>query len=374
MSENNGKLDFAFTLFNAMRKDNVGYIYRGYFTQSITDNILALTESSLERAEPSAKIKKRVYSIMVECLQNITRHQEDAEMDLAKAYGIFVIEKKNERYYITTGNLIDNKNIPQIKKLLEKINSLDPEELKNYYKEVLMEGELSEKGGAGLGLIDMARKSGNKLSYDFKNISDLHSFFYLHTIPSLTKEGGDAEGGEDSLQNIIGIHEILNNENLLLIFNGNFNQETLVNLLSTVEGQMSGPTSFKKKIFYITVEMLQNIFKHGDSLNIIEDGNPGIFFISEKTNAYFITTGNYITKDKIEDLTTRVEYVNNLTKEELDDFYNKRLFNFDIDDNKKSGLGIIDLRLKSGQQLYVKFNDIDNRFAFFTLQAKIPKA
>ena len=373
MQANKEVLDFAFALFSAMQKDNLGYIYRGYFTQNITDNILSLTETNLEKTESSGKIKKRVYSIMVECLQNITRHQDDTEDDTPHAFGIFVIQKKEDRYFITTGNLIEKVNIPTIEPLIKKINSLEKDELKKYYKEVLMEGELSDKGGAGLGLIDMARKSGNKLSYDFKSVSDKLSYFYLHTIPSLTKEGGDAEGGEDSLKNIINIHSILNSENVLLIFNGNFNQETLVNLLSTIEGQMQGPASFKKKVFYITVELLQNIFKHGSSPDGRDNGNPGIFFIGEEDGVYKITTGNYIVKDKVEDLKGKIDYVNNLNQEELDDFYNKRLFNFDIDDSKKAGLGIIDLRLKSGMPLYYNFHDIDDNFSFFTFQARVLK-
>ncbi|PLX11621.1 MAG: hypothetical protein C0594_03385, partial [Marinilabiliales bacterium] len=273
----------------------------------------------------------------------------------------------------TTGNLVENTNIPPIEKLLKKINSLEKDELKKYYKEVLLEGEISDKGGAGLGLIDMARKSGNKLSYDFKNVSDDLSYFYLHTIPSLTKEGGDVGTGDDSLKNIINIHSVLNEESVLLIFNGNFNQETLVTLLSTIEGQMQGPASFKKKVFYITVEMLQNIFKHGSSPDNRDNGNPGIFFIGERDGMYTITTGNYITEDKIVDLTEKIDYVNNLNQEELDEFYNKRLFNFDIDDSKKAGLGIIDLRLKSGEELNYIFHEIDNKYSFFTFQARVKK-
>ncbi|PLW99674.1 MAG: hypothetical protein C0594_16830, partial [Marinilabiliales bacterium] len=64
MPENKQVLDFAFVLFKAMQKDNLGYIYRGYFTQKITDNILALTENNLEKAEPSSKIKKEMTKVL----------------------------------------------------------------------------------------------------------------------------------------------------------------------------------------------------------------------------------------------------------------------------------------------------------------------
>ena len=45
---------------------------------------------------------------------------------------------------------------------------MSPEELKVHYLEKLKTTELSDKGGAGLGMIDMARKSGNKLGYKDK--------------------------------------------------------------------------------------------------------------------------------------------------------------------------------------------------------------
>jgi len=362
--------DFAFDLFKAMQKDNLGYIYRGRFSQEITDNILSLTETSLEKTEQSSKIKKRVYSIMVECLQNITRHQEGTTDSTPDNYGIFVIQRKDEKYYITTGNTINKENIKPIKDLIEKINSLEKEELKLYYKEVLNTGELSVKGGAGLGLIDMARKSGNKLLYNFKEINKSFSYFYLHTIPTLSSEEKPGMNSEESLHNIIDIHEVLNDENILLIFNGVLNQESLMTLLSTIEGQMTGSPNFRKKLFYIVVEMLQNIVKHADNKNEELGGNPGIFFISEKDNEYLLTTGNYIKNSKVNEMRDRIEQVNKLSIDELDGFYNKRLFNFEKEDSKKSGLGIIDLKIKSGKSLKFNFHHIDDNFTFFTFQTR----
>ena len=54
------------------------------------------------------------------------------------------------------------------------------EQLKEYYKEVLSEGGFSDKGGGGLGMIDIARKSGQKLNYHFTEIDETFSFFNLN--------------------------------------------------------------------------------------------------------------------------------------------------------------------------------------------------
>ena len=60
------------------------------------------------------------------------------------------------------------------------INKLSKEELKEYYKAVLNNGEMSMKGGGGLGMIDIARKTGEKLNFNFSPVDDKFSFFSLN--------------------------------------------------------------------------------------------------------------------------------------------------------------------------------------------------
>lgn len=371
MSNHTFKDSFALRLFQGMQKDNLNYIYRGVFSQNITDGILSLTESNLDNVGEDSKIKKRVFTIMVEGLQNITRHQEiEDKVDANTETGIFLIQDINKRYYITTGNPILKKNIPALTEQLITINSLSPDELKEYYKNVLNDNIISDKGGAGLGLIEMARKSGNKLVYDFVNLSENYSYFYLNTEISQEKASDKPIVSKDagSLQNIKELHKILNEEEIVLIFNGIFNQESLLNLLSIMENQMvEHNLNLKKKVFNIMVEMLQNIVKHGANGNE-NNQNPGIFFINQKNNKYILNTGNYIHKTEAEKLRTKIEYVNSLSTDELNDFYEKSLFNFQIDSSKESGLGLIELRLKTNRKLKFEINEFTEKFSFFALE------
>ncbi|OFX28138.1 MAG: hypothetical protein A2033_08480 [Bacteroidetes bacterium GWA2_31_9] len=367
-------LNYAFEIFEGMQLENLNYIYRGNFSQSITDNILLLTESNLNSTKENSKIRKRVYSIMVEGLQNITRHQEENAQDFSEQPGIFVIQKNGNNYFITTGNIIENIKIPIVQKLLEKINGLEQDQLKDYYKEVLMAGEFSNKGGAGLGLIEMARKSGNKLSYEFKKLNDKLSYFYLHSgISFIDEELKQIEDEiQDSLKHIITLHDILNTHNIVISFNGAFNQESLVLLLSIIEGQSVSSATTKKKLFYLMVEMLQNIVKHAINYsNTLESGNPGMFLISEDKGNYNLISGNYIEKSKVQELQQKIDQVNNISEDELEHFYNKNLLDFEMIDSKKSGLGIIDLRIKSNHKIKYHFNDIDSDTSFFTIQVTV---
>jgi len=358
-----------------MQKDNLNYIYRGLFTANITDNILALAETNLVKKEDPRALKRKVYNVMVEGLQNITKHQADIDVEVENNNGVFVLKKENLKYFITTGNLIENDNISLLTAQIEQVNRLDETELKAYHKQVLVDGKISSKGGAGLGLIDMARKSGNKLLYAFEKLDEVYSYFYLHTEIPTTASGISIvqPSNKDSLKYISALHKMLNEENVLIIFNSYFNQESLMNLLSIIEKQVVDNVSLKKRIYHTMVEMFQNIIQHGDDYKETTEGKAGLFYISESENEYLLNTGNYIRNSKIPILTDKLTHVNSLSAEQLDEFYNHRLFDFEIDTSKEAGLGIIDIRIKTDRKLEFSFLKVDDTYSFYTLRAIISK-
>ena len=131
---------------------------------------------------------QKVYEVLclLLCLQNLYHHIDDFDNENVildstgdKKSAIFSILRNDDSYNIVTGNFIFPKNVDEITKKINYINSLNRDELKAYYKEVLNNGKLSEKGGGGLGLIDIAKKSRNKLQYSFREIDDDYSFFTL---------------------------------------------------------------------------------------------------------------------------------------------------------------------------------------------------
>ncbi len=374
MNENTENLTLAYRLFTDMQGNHLEYIYRGTFTQSITDNILALTESNLADQQENSQIKKRVFFIMVECLQNVTRHQEAANSSQLSEPGLFAIQRKGQRYFITTGNIIQNSSIEMVRKMLDKVNSLDKEELKKYHREILESGKLSEKGGAGLGLIEMVRKSGNKLSYEFKKLDENHSYFYFHTeVLHKDNEQLSLEELNTSLQSIIRLHEPLEKECILLNFSGIFRQESTSFLLSIIGQHIQGLSGFRKKNLNMMLEMLQNIIKHADSYilgNIA--GNYGIFFISENAEEFLLTTGNYILNSKVKSLQERLDKINSYPVSELENVYRDTL-SLETESSKTTGLGFIDMRIRTSKPLSFSFHNIDHQYSFFTLRIGVNK-
>ena len=174
-------MDNIHDFYNKMEKGNIMLSFKGEVTSDLLTSILQIMESKMETLEESPKIKKKVYNILVECLQNLYHHLDvDLKTTINEKSALFMIRKKGGEYSIMTGNFIANENVELMGGRLDRINAMDKDELKVYYKEVLNNGEMSAKGGGGLGMIDIARKSGKKLEYNFDPIDNEYSFFSLN--------------------------------------------------------------------------------------------------------------------------------------------------------------------------------------------------
>lgn len=176
--ENQGFLEFAYQLYKTMKTNEINLVYEGEVTQEITKTFTSLTEKSLSKNAESNTVQKKVFNVMVECLQNISKHA-DSLNDEEERRGIVMVSKGDDSYNIITGNVIKNEKVPELKKSLELINSLDKEGLSTLFKQQIKETTISDKGGAGLGLIDIAKKTGSKLTYQFKELNQNVSFFIL---------------------------------------------------------------------------------------------------------------------------------------------------------------------------------------------------
>jgi hypothetical protein len=169
--------------YSNLSKGDVILAYKGSITSELINDILEGVEEKLEEADADSKLQKKIYNVLVESLQNLFHHiemvHEGIKEELEPKFGILVIVKDNDLYKVTTGNFINARRIKFLKEKIDKINSLSKDELKDMYKFILNHQKLSAKGGGGLGLVDIARKSGNKLEYEFHNYNDDYYFFNL---------------------------------------------------------------------------------------------------------------------------------------------------------------------------------------------------
>lgn len=174
-------LEFVYSFYKTMKDHEISLVYEGEVTHQITKAFTSLTETNMEKDQEANSTMKKVFHVMVECLQNISKHADFIEDSLMNrdGRGIFMVSKGEHEYSVTTGNILGNDKIAEITKTLDQINLLDHEGLKKLYKHQIKAGRLSNKGGAGLGFIDIAKKTGQKINYNFLNINEDYSFFVL---------------------------------------------------------------------------------------------------------------------------------------------------------------------------------------------------
>ena len=115
------------------------------------------------------------------------------------------------------------------------------------------------------------------------------------------------------------------------------------------------------------VEMLQNISKHGDNIEEYPDGTSGIFYLGQTYEEFILTSGNYVKTNRIEGFKERLDTINELNDDELNDYFNKILLDQTAIDPQKTGFGFIDMRLKTHRKIAYDFTKVNDEFSFFTL-------
>lgn len=162
-------------------------VYKGELNHKITKLFTSMAENKISKTKKEISARMKVFHVMVECLQNITKHSDDFDdPENPVGNGLFIVGERENSYYVITGNLIKNKNVKNLQIRLDELNNMNKDELNEAHKKQMKSGSITDKGGAGLGLIDIVRKTGEKLVYQLIPVDDNHHFFILKVnIPVL---------------------------------------------------------------------------------------------------------------------------------------------------------------------------------------------
>ncbi len=177
-------LERVYDLYTQLENGRVMLSFKGCLTTDLITALLEVTEHKMETIEADAKVRKKVFNVVMECLQNLFHHNGTASnLDAGKkeeGHGVVMIAHNDTGYCVLTGNFMRAAEVDALRVRLDTINSLGPDELRGLYKETLNNGRFSATGGGGLGMIDIARKSGQKLEYGFVPDVEGSAFFSLN--------------------------------------------------------------------------------------------------------------------------------------------------------------------------------------------------
>lgn len=141
----------------------VGGIPSGVLNAGVIDHV----ESCLKGIHSPIKTRKRVVNLVIECLQNLFHHYCPGP---SGEYPKFSISRSGEVYRLESMNFLEEKNAKELGERLSLLKGRSGSDLKKLHIEALRIGPVTEKGG-GLGLIDMAIRSGNRMKYQLTKVN-----------------------------------------------------------------------------------------------------------------------------------------------------------------------------------------------------------
>lgn len=181
-------IDDILGYYNLVKDNNISMIYNGPIWAEVVEEIGMTLKKRLEIDDLSLVQSQSVFSVFVEQMYNVLHYSAEKERflneELGKEFdvatGIFVLGSQDKRYYMQCGNKIRTDQVALIKERIDLLNTMDKVELRKYYKERLKaDDDNPDSKGAGIGLIEIARRASSKMEYSFAPLADGYSFFTL---------------------------------------------------------------------------------------------------------------------------------------------------------------------------------------------------
>jgi anti-sigma regulatory factor (Ser/Thr protein kinase) len=166
-------------------EESVLFSHFGDINQSKTEQILNIAQASILEQGDKRQAMKRICSVLIEALQNIGLHA--AHDSSGHMYAYCIITRGDDYYRLLTGNLILSEDVESLRSKMRDITAMDKNALRKQFIETLCNEDFTFKGGAGLGLLTIAKRAQSDLEYAIRTLSSDFGYFQLET--TLAVEG-----------------------------------------------------------------------------------------------------------------------------------------------------------------------------------------
>lgn len=151
--------------------------FKGAVSQDILTEFGTMIKSSL-----SAETKtNRIFAVFVELAQNILHYSAEKQPNSHgnAGVGIIILKEKQNLFFLSSGNMVSNQSVEKIKAKCEKVNGMNKDQLKAYHQELIRGGRPDGSKGAGLGIVDIARKCDSPIDCVVDRVDETNSFLTL---------------------------------------------------------------------------------------------------------------------------------------------------------------------------------------------------
>ena len=167
--------------YKELKKEKQIFCYSGAMHFNDVILLKELIEKILLVHDVENKQRRKLINILIEALQNTYIHGA-GRIDASEKAGqecMLLLGKENQDFFIVLGNLIKKERVRELEEKLQKLIKMEINEIRELYLETLNKGELTEKGGASLGLVRMFIDSAKNSYYKFDEVDEYHAFFSI---------------------------------------------------------------------------------------------------------------------------------------------------------------------------------------------------
>jgi len=368
------KLSVTYSTFDTFKDDNLLFSYMGFLSNTMVINSIDLIERNIVKNKELKKIKRKLSFLMIESFQNIIRYGDAPKNRENYLKEMFLVRNIKSHFYIVSVNLIENPKVKYVKTKLNNVNNLTNEELNKLYRKILTNNEFTDEGGAGLGFIEMARKTRHKLEFEFVKIDEKYSYFYLiiKVKEQQASEENEKESNHIDIKWVKDFHELATKNELVVLHKGNISLKVIEPVTSMVEGNINNK---ELNIQNLALNLTLEIFETANSTPItVSKEGDSIFIISgnKEKNKNVISIGNYIGNEDIIILKQNLELLKNMNKGEQKELY-KSLENKKIPKENKSkiALSLINIAIECNNEFEYKFQRISENKSFYSFSVNV---
>jgi len=175
-----------------VEKLNIKVIYSGPMWEDGIKGLAEMVRSHLSHDQLSGSASKAIFSVFVEQVTNMLMHSTEKEQYTQPpddtlvdvSIGTVIMGNKTDRrgtFFVQSKNAIKNETIPFLSERIDHLNSLDRLGLRQFHKEMVRnENSNPDSRGAGLGLIEIAKRASAPIGYSFEPIDEGTSFFTMY--------------------------------------------------------------------------------------------------------------------------------------------------------------------------------------------------
>jgi Family of unknown function (DUF6272) len=160
----------------------------------------------------------------------------------------------------------------------------------------------------------------------------------------------------------------------IVSYEGVFTHDAVVHFMQELSMAMGGDKP--KKLFVVTIELIQNIKNYSAETYIAPTSSPagvGVASIYDGGDMFISVSGNLVPTSAVERIESHCMKVQGRSIQELRALYNEQMKSNPPEGSKGAGLGFIDVAMKTSGQVDFAFTKYDNEHTFFTITAFINK-